>query len=56
MWLDEIQTGMDAGECMGAFTVQVTERGFTVDGSYYREGGVRHDGYFLALDGVYRGF
>jgi hypothetical protein len=39
----------------GWFTVQVTEWGFTVDGDYYRENRTRHDRYFLASDGVYRG-
>jgi|ERR1039458_3347738 hypothetical protein len=37
----------------GTFTVRVTERGFTVDGSYYREDAVRHDSYSLSEDGVY---
>jgi hypothetical protein len=38
----------------GEFTLQVTELGFTVGGSYYREHCVRYDGYSLAPDGVYR--
>jgi hypothetical protein len=36
----------------GDFTVRTTDRGFTVDGPYYREAAVRHDVYLLAEDGV----
>jgi hypothetical protein len=46
MWMPE--------NSWGGFTVHVTDRGFTVDGGYYREDGVRHDAYFLAPDGLYR--
>jgi hypothetical protein len=43
----------------GAFTVRVTDRGFTVQGPYYTaasgiDRGVRHDTYYLAKDGVHR--
>jgi hypothetical protein len=38
----------------GTFTVRATDRGFTVDGPYYREDEVRHDLFFLAEDGVHR--
>lgn len=38
----------------GTFTIRLTERGFTIDGPYYREDVERHDAYFLAPDGVYR--
>jgi hypothetical protein len=37
----------------GNFTLDVTDRGFTVDGDYYREDKIRHDEYVLAEDGVY---
>jgi hypothetical protein len=39
----------------GSYSIQLTEHGFTVDGPYYREDRERHDAYFLASDGVYRG-
>jgi hypothetical protein len=45
MWMPE--------NVWGAFTIRVTDHGFTVDGSYYREGQERHDRYFLAPDGLY---
>ena len=38
----------------GAITVHVTDNGFTVDGDYYHEIKVRHDGYTLSDDGLYR--
>jgi hypothetical protein len=38
----------------GSFTVQVTERGFRVDGDYYRELRERHDSYCLSPNEVYR--
>ncbi|MCE5310967.1 MAG: hypothetical protein LLG20_25270 [Acidobacteriales bacterium] len=40
----------------GTFTVRVTNRGFTIDGEYYRTNKTRCDAYFLAEDGVYRVF
>lgn len=38
----------------GAFKVNVTANGFTVEGEYYREGGLRRDAYFIAEDGLYK--
>ncbi len=38
----------------GTFTVRATDRGFIVDGLYYRKGGERRDVYLLAEDGVQR--
>jgi len=38
----------------GTFTISVTDRGFAVDGDYYRKNKMRHDVYLLAEDGVYR--
>ena len=45
MWMPE--------NVWGAFTIRVTDHGFTVDGSYYREDKERHDTYFLGPDGLY---
>ena len=48
-----------ADDHWGDFTVLATDRGFTVEGPYYTaasgiDGGVRHDVYYLAEDGVHR--
>jgi hypothetical protein len=37
----------------GEFTTRVTQDGFTVDGDYYQSSQHRHEGYFLAPDGLY---
>lgn len=37
----------------GDFKIRVTERGFTVDGQYYRENRERHETYFFGCDGLY---
>lgn len=50
---------MWADDRWGDFTVRATDRGFTVDGPNYTaasgtDGGVRHDVYNVAGDGVHR--
>jgi hypothetical protein len=52
--MPEERIGRAPANAWGAFTVGLTDRGFTIDGNYYREDKRRHDVYLLAEDGIYR--